>query len=66
MEVNTSNNTTIDEEFERNLNFSLPTTITDCYSQRCKERTKELEEENQRLRENVSMHKFQCYKFSLK
>ncbi|VDK86866.1 unnamed protein product [Litomosoides sigmodontis] len=53
LEVNTSNSTTIDEQFEGNLNFTSSTTITDCYSQRCKEYAKQLEEENQRLRENI-------------
>lgn len=48
-----SSHTMIDPGFETNLNFILPTTVTDCCLQQCENRRKQLMEENQRLLEKV-------------
>ncbi|EJW72230.1 hypothetical protein WUBG_16864, partial [Wuchereria bancrofti] len=57
MEANITNHTMIDSGFELNLNPILTTNITDCYSQHCEERKKQLMDENQRLNEKIEKDK---------
>ncbi|KAK6111931.1 hypothetical protein QQG55_45635 [Brugia pahangi] len=57
MEANITNHTMIDSGFELNLNPILTTNITDCYSQYCEERRKQLMDENQRLNKKVEEDK---------
>ncbi|CAG9531876.1 unnamed protein product [Cercopithifilaria johnstoni] len=57
MEANKSNHAMTDSGIQENLNLNSPIITIDCYSQRCEERKKQLEEENQCLLEKIKEDK---------
>ncbi|VBB33710.1 unnamed protein product, partial [Acanthocheilonema viteae] len=63
IEENTSNHTTIESQLEKNLIPCLPINVTDCDTEQCEERKKQLEKENQRLLEKIKEDKLRLNEY---